>query len=40
MLDYHLQLLQQAGLVDINDESVTLTDVIGQILSSPFPKTA
>ena len=22
MLDYHLQLLQQAGLVDINDESV------------------
>jgi hypothetical protein len=37
MLDYHLQMLQQAGLVEIKDESLTLTDVVGQILPGPFP---
>jgi DNA-binding IscR family transcriptional regulator len=37
MLDYHLQMLQQAGLVEIKDGSVTLADVVGQIQPGPFP---
>jgi len=37
MLDCHMQQLQQEGLVDIKDDSVTLADVVEQIRPSPFP---
>lgn len=40
MLDYHLQLLQQAGLVDIKDEMVSLTEFGRGLMESKAEKAA